>query len=292
MAEASQIAYVTSELSGVVTGVDVRSLQIVQRMEVANRPHNLEVTADGLIVVATQGTDTVSVIDPTMDQGTVKRISIGAPPHDLAVDADGRTVLVVSERGSLTRLDPVSGRVLQTVKLDGRPHNVIVSRRAAWITDILARRIFVLDGETVHTLPISVVGHDLAAHPASKELWVTPWSSNRTAIIDLETRREIARLQVGRYPSHKHLAFTEDGSEAWITEPESGSLFIVNAQTRRIVERVDLGGHPHHLRFAAGRAYVAVGPRDLVVLDVGTRSVIGRLEVGSEIHDVGLRPPK
>jgi YVTN family beta-propeller protein len=139
---------------------------------------------------------------------------------------------------------------------------------------------------------ISVVEHDLAVRPSSEELWVTPWSSDRAIIIDLKARKEVAGFRVGRSPSHKHLAFTDDGSEAWVTEPESGSLFVVNALTRTVVERVKLGGHPHHLRFAAGQVYVAVGPKDLVVLDVRTRGVIGRLAVGSEIHDIGLLPPK
>lgn len=79
-----------------------------------------------------------------------------------------------------------------------------------------------------------------------------------------------------------------DGIEAWITEPESGSLFVVESQTREVVERTDLQGHPHHVRFAGSRAYVAVGPSDHVVLDVATRGIIGRVAVGSAVHDVGL----
>jgi DNA-binding beta-propeller fold protein YncE len=270
-------------------GVDTGSLQIVRRVDVGARPHNLEVTADGLLVIATQGTDAVSVIDPTTDPATVKRIPIGMPPHDVAVGADGRTVFVVSERGLLARLDPGSGRVLQRIALRGRPHNVAPWRQAAWITDVSARRVFVVDSEQAQELPISIEGHDLAVRPGSGKLWVTPWSSDRTVVIDLGAQTEIAELRVGRKPSHKQLAFTADGSEAWVTEPESGSLFVVDAQTRRVRERVDLGGHPHHLRFAAGRAYVVVAPGDLVVLDVGTRGVINRVTVGSQVHDVALR---
>lgn len=94
---------------------------------------------------------------------------------------------------------------------------------------------------------------------------------------------------MGRDTSHKHIAFTEDGSEAWITEPSSGSLFVVDTLARRVFEWLDLEGHPHHLRFDAGRGHVACGPDGLVVLDARTRRVIIRVTVGSEVHDVGLR---
>lgn len=290
--ESSPIAYVTSEASGAVVGVDAVSLKTVRQFAVGSRPHNLKVTADGLLVIATQGTQTVSVVDPTTDPATINRIDIGMPPHDMAVSPDGRTVVVASGGGLLATLDPASGRILQKVGLKGRPHNVIVWRGAAWITDISARRILFVDGEKVQALPISVVGHDLAARPDAEELWVTPWDSDRIVILDSNTQREVAAFRVGKTPSHKHLAFTQDGREAWITEPESGSLFVVNAQTRQVVERVDLRGHPHHVRFADGRAFVVVGPGDLVVLDMRTRGVLGRIAVGSEVHDVGLRPAR
>jgi DNA-binding beta-propeller fold protein YncE len=290
VAQSSHIAYVTSEGAGTVSGVDTTSNRIIWHADVPGRPHNLEMTADGLLVVATQGIDAVSVVDATSDSAEVRRVDIGIPPHDVALDADGRTVFVVSEGGLLVRLDPATGRVLQRIELEGRPHNLALQRRAVWITDVSERRIFVLDGGKVRELPISIQGHDLAVRPGSQELWITPWSGNNTIIVDLESHREIAELQVGQTASHKHLAFTTDGSQAWITEPESGSLVVVDALTRKVVEQTGLGGHPHHVRFADGRAYVAVSPRELVTLDVKTRSVIARTPIGSAVHDIAFRP--
>lgn len=128
--------------------------------------------------------------------------------------------------------------------------------------------------------------------PGSNELWITPWHGGNTVIVDLSTRREIASLPAGRTPSHKHLAFTADGGEAWITEPESGRVFVVDAQTRKVVGDIDLHGSPHHARLAAGRAYVAAGPRNLDVIDVGSRTIIDRVRAGSEIHDIALQPAR
>jgi len=287
--EPSQVIYVTSERAGAIAVVDGGSLQMIRAIPVDDRPHNLKVTKDGLLLIATQGSNAVSVLDPGKDPPTVDRIDIGAPPHDLAVAEDGRTAYVVSGQGLLVRLDPFSGRVLQSVELEGSPHNAIVSGETAWITDVSSRRLLLVDPSLrVDSLPISIVGHDLALRPASEELWVTPWNSTRLVIIDRNSQEETAHLQVGRDAAHKHIAFTVDGSEAWVTEPSSGSIFVVDARTRQVAERVQLGGHPHHVRFADGRAYVAVASNDLVVLDVRSRRIIGRSAVGSGVHDVEI----
>jgi DNA-binding beta-propeller fold protein YncE len=291
-ADAPRAVYVTSELAGAVAVVAGEPPRVVREIVVGNRPHNLEATKGGLLVVATQGDNSLSVVDPGNDPPTVRRIRLGAPPHDVAVAEDGTTVYVLSERGLLAQVDPSSGQVLKTVELGGSPHDLIAAAGVVWITDISARRIIVVDaGFSVRALPISIVGHGLALRPGSPELWITPWAGNRTVIIDSGTGKEVADLRAGQDPSHKHIAFNEDGSEAWLSEPASGSIFVVDASTRRVAGRIGVGGHPHHVRFADGRAYVAVAPNDLVVLDARDRQLIGRLPAGSGVHDVELVDP-
>lgn len=52
-AQTSDTAYVTSESAGAISGIDTHSNRIVWRADIPGRPHNLEVTTDGLVVVAT-----------------------------------------------------------------------------------------------------------------------------------------------------------------------------------------------------------------------------------------------
>lgn len=285
-AQPASVVYASAEGSGALLGIDTNSLRVVRHFDVGNRPHNLDRTADGLLAVATQGANAVTIVDTKSE--SVDRIDLGVPPHDVAARAGGATAFVLSERGLLAEINPASRRVLRRIELEGRPHDVIAWRGTALITDISAGRIFVVEGDGVHTIPISVVGHDLAVRPGTQELWVTPWKSNRAVVVDLGGQKQIAEFRVGRAPSHKHLAFSEDGGEAWIAEPESGNVFVVDAKTREVVDRVALGGHPHHVRIAAGRAYVADGPNDLVILDAVNRRVLGRLAVGAGIHDVAV----
>lgn len=285
-------AYVTSELSDTVAVVAGDLSGVIEEIAVGNRPHNLEATEDGLLIVATQGDNSLSVIDPANDPPTVRRIGLDAPPHDIAVAQDGSSVFVLSERGLLAQVDPAAGEVLRTVELGGSPHDLAAAAGNIWVTDISSRRIFAIDAEfSVRELPISIAGHGIALRPGSEELWITPWAGTRAVIVDWGTGEQVADLEVGQDPSHKHIAFTDEGGEAWVSEPASGGIFVVDASTRSVAARIDAGGHPHHVRFAGGRAYVAVAPNELVVLDARNRRVISRLRAGSGVHDVELVDP-
>ena len=290
-AQAPGAIYVSSELSDEIIIIEGDPPRATREVPVGSRPHNLEATGGGLLLVATWGEDSLSIVDPGDDPPTVRRIQLGAPPHDVAVAEDG-TAYALSERGLLAHFDPTSGDILETVELSGRPHNLIVAAGSVWTTDISARRLFVIgEGLGVRELPISIVGHALARRPGTTELWVTPWDGNRTVIIDLGSGEEIADFEVGEDPSHKHVAFTEDGREAWISEPASGSIFVVDASTRSLAERIEIGGHSHHVRIAGERAYVTAAPNELVVLDARAHEIIGRLSAGSGVHDVELIKP-
>lgn len=278
----------TSELSDTVIAIEGDPPRAIREIAVGSRPHNLEATSGGLLLVATQGEDSVSVVNPGNDPPTVSSIHLGAPPHDIALAEDG-TAYVLSGRGLLAHVDPSSGDILETVQLSGSPHNLIAAAGNVWITDISSRRIFVVGaGLSVRELPISIVGHGLALRPGSTELWITPWDGNRSVIIDLDIEEEIADLEAGEDPSHKHVAFNEDGSEAWLSEPASSTIFVVDASARTVAERIDAGGHPHHVRFADERVYVAVAPNELLVFDARDRGIVGRLSAGSGVHDVAL----
>lgn len=291
-ADGLDAAYVTSELSNALVVVAEDPPRVIREIPVGNRPHNLEATSGGLLVVATWGENSLSVVDPRNDPPTVSRIDLDAPPHDIAVADDGTTVYVLSERGLLARIDPSSGEVLETLQLSGSPHNLVAAAGSVWITDTSSRRVFAVGaGQSVRELPISIVGHGIALRPGSTELWVTPWAGTRAVVIDSGSGEEIAEFQVGEDPSHKHIAFIEDGGEAWVSEPASGSIFVVDARARTVAEHIDVGGQPHHVRFADERAYAAVAPKEFVVFDVRDREVISRLSAGSGVHDIELVEP-
>jgi DNA-binding beta-propeller fold protein YncE len=58
-----------------------------------------------------------------------------------------------------------------------------------------------------------VAGRVLAVRPDGKEVWVTPWSGNTTAILDAGTRRLRGTMRLGRSP--QHVALKADGRDIW-----------------------------------------------------------------------------
>jgi YVTN family beta-propeller protein len=245
--------------------------------------------AGNRVIVATQGSKSVSALDAASLR-EVRRIPVGVTPHDVAASADGRRAFVLSPDGLLVVVDPASGRILQRVALRGRLHDLAVLDEDIWITDIASPVVTIMNAGTgagTATVFLPRPGHDLAMRPGAREVWITPWSGNAVVIIDARTRASLVVVRVGRSP--QHLAFTPDGREAWITETESGTLSVIDAAQRRTVATITIGGRPHHIAVDGRRAYVADGPSSVVVVDVRTRAVTGRIPVGLDPHDVVIQ---
>lgn len=278
---------VSNEDDGTVTVLAGKSLQVVATIRVGTRPHNLAVLRSGLLLVANWGSTAVSVIDLAARR-EVRRISLGVAPHDVAASSRPNEGYILSEQGALFVVDAGRGRILRRTTMRGRPHDLAVVAGDAWVTDLRARRLLIMDGQSgaAFTDGLPAVSHDLALRPGGREVWITPWSGNRVMIVDARSRRLRAVVRVGSSP--QHLAFTPDGRTAWIAETATGKAYMIDAERRRILGAVDLGGPPHHVAVDERRAYFAVGPSHLIVVDTRRQQIITRVMVGADPHDVVL----
>ncbi len=276
---------VSNEGAGTVTVVDIASLRVEATIRVGPQPHNLAALPGGLVLVATQGAREISMVAPA-PPGKTRRMRIPAVPHDVAAGIRGRGY-VLSAGGLLLTVDVQTARVIARTDLGGRPHDMAVVGDEIWVTDISRRDLTVVDGgklTPIARMRLPSPGHDLAARPGADEVWITPWTGNEIAIVHRPSRQIRRWVKVGRSP--QHLAFTADGREVWITETESERVYVVEASTGRVVGRIDLRGPPHHVAVAGRRAYVAIGPSSLVVIDIQQRQIIRRLRVGLHPHHV------
>lgn len=278
---------VSNEDAGTVSILVGRGLRLVGTIRVGARPHNLAVLRGGLLLVANWGSTAVSVIDLAARR-EVRRISLGVAPHDVAASSRPNEGYILSEQGALFVVDADRGRILRRTTIRGRPHDLAIVAGDVWVTDLRARRLLIMGGQrgAAFTDGLPAPGHDLALRPGGGEVWITPWSGNRVMIMDGRSHRLRGVLLVGSSP--QHLAFTPDGRTAWITETATGKAYMIDAERRRILGAVDLGGPPHHVAVDRRRAYFAVGPSHLVVVDTRSQQIITRVMVGADPHDVVL----
>ncbi|HVC92242.1 MAG TPA: hypothetical protein VND64_01060, partial [Pirellulales bacterium] len=127
------------------------------------------------LVTANQTSDTVSLVD-VKNRQVVDEVACGHRPAGLALAPDGRRVLVTaSYSGTLSVMEITEGKLKPTgsVRLGFEPVGVAVS-------------------------------------PDGKLAYVALEAGAAVAVVDLESLREAARIEVGRWP--RYLALTPDGS--------------------------------------------------------------------------------
>lgn len=139
-----------------------------------------------------------------------------------------------------------------------------------------------------------------AAFAAGGTLLVANRSGGSVALIDLETRTEIARLPIGPVIPHE-MAASPDGRWAVTGEYGTGAnpgrhLVVIDVPAARIVSRIDLGpaSRPHSMMFLADNRRVVVTMEQsdtLALVDIVDGEVLRTWPTGgNDSHMVRLAP--
>src|SRR5919107_4237674 len=127
--------YVTNEISGDLSVIDLRSSSVVGTIPVGKRPRGIRVSPDGrTLYVALSGSpiagpgvdeetlpppdrrfDGIGVIDVRSGK-LLKTLAAGSDPEQLAVSRDGRRLFVANEdAGEVTVVDVTDGSVVRRI---------------------------------------------------------------------------------------------------------------------------------------------------------------------------------
>lgn len=161
----------TTEFSGKVVKVDLRTLTVVSTLDVGGFPIDVRLAPSGeLFYVTNQARHGVSVID-----GVAMRelafIGTGRGAHGLAISRDA-TQLYVSNRlaGTVSVIDVATQRVVANWLVGGSPDMLQVSSdgRQLWTGNRYANSVVVIDtatGGVLATIPVGRAPHGLTYFP-------------------------------------------------------------------------------------------------------------------------------
>jgi YVTN family beta-propeller protein len=161
----SRTVFVSLQVSGEVAAVDLPAQKVLWKMPVGSAPAGLWLTpGDKYLLVGMTGSDYVAVVD-WRNRKVVKQIQVGKAAHNFRSMADGRHVLV-------------SSRVSNTIS-------------------IIDEETLEKTGEISGLLP----GPDDMELSADKRyLWVTFRFAKHVGIVDMQTKKLIKTIPVGRSP--------------------------------------------------------------------------------------------
>ncbi|MGA2751075.1 MAG: cytochrome D1 domain-containing protein [Verrucomicrobiota bacterium] len=166
--------------------------------------------ADGLLVVANKGDQTVGIIDPAAGRQLATVAEDGVTGHELIASPDGRRVFVPIYGDSGVGKAGSDGRLLRVI-------------------DLATRQI-------IGTVDF---GKGLRPHcamigPKDGLLYVTTELDQSVTIIDPATLKIVGRVPTGQEESHM-LAITRDGRRGYTANVGPGTVSVLDLEARKVL---------------------------------------------------------
>jgi YVTN family beta-propeller protein len=129
----------------------------------------------------------------------------------------------------------------------------------------------------------------IAITPDGTTAYVTNYSNSQPGlmIINIANRSMTGLITTPGYP--KSVFLTPDGTQAWVTSIDSSTIYIVDLFTQTVTTTLNTPGYAHTgLAFnpTGTRAYVAVQPSNLYVIDTATYDAVANITIGPVPNDV------
>ena len=134
---------------------------------------------------------------------------------------------------------------------------------------------------------------DLAVSPDGKYALTSNSTSDSVSLIDLASGALVSELPAGKRPFA--VAFSHDGRQAVVTNQFSDTVSFFGLEASRLKEEgtLEVGSEPRGIAISKDDrfAYVALAGEDAVVkIDLKTRKILKRVDVGDEPWHLGISP--
>jgi DNA-binding beta-propeller fold protein YncE len=157
-----------------------------------------------------------------------------------------------------TRTHP-SGTITATLRSDGRPFGVAVSRTGLVYCTLLDAKSLVrttLQVDSLATVAVDQVPTDVAFSPDGSWAFVTNQWTHALGIVDARTNQQVHAIPVPGDPYR--VAVGPEGQRVYVTT-NTGKLVLIDPAMRRIDRTVHLGGNLNGLALNADGTRIYVG---------------------------------
>jgi YVTN family beta-propeller protein len=198
--------------------VDLKEQKVLKRISTGGRPHNTLCSADGKhMYLAPMGSPKkVTIVDVSTHEpvGTipfsdvVRPIALSKDEKRLYANVDGLIGLETAEIDKREMIHRVSAELAaEHRKVASRSHGLAIrpDQKEIWECDVEHKEVHVYDitGEKpkqVATIPIGAQVYWLTFRPDGKICYVSARGGNAVAVVDVETRKLVTRVPVGKEP--------------------------------------------------------------------------------------------
>jgi len=199
---ATGLAYVTNRASGTVSVINTASNTVVgSAIRVGTSPQDVAVNTMGtpIVVVANNGSSSVSIIEPTLNN-KVTTVSLGfgnSAPTAVAISADGTRAYVthrnISGGGAVSVINTSTRKVISTIAVGSSPLDVAVAGTNVYVANSGSGSVSVINtaaNNGVTTINVGSSPTSLAVSPDGSVV-VVARSDDNVAVIDTKTKTVI-----------------------------------------------------------------------------------------------------
>lgn len=211
-------------------------------------PHGIAWLADGKIVVTTERSKSVAVVDPAAGRVAASIPTDQEATHMIAVTSDGKVAFTANIRsGTVSVLDLKSGKKIRDIAVGGEPEGIALSKeeQVLWVADLKGARVQAFDTESldkigeVATGPVPI---RVAASPDGRWIVTSNVGDGSLTLIDAASRKKVRDIP---------LAGTQDAGQVTILFGPDGKLYAAETG-RNTVAEVDLESGKVLRRLPAG----------------------------------------
>jgi YVTN family beta-propeller protein len=222
-------------------------------------PYNLYFTPDGkFAIVVAEARRRLDFYDPhTWQRKNSVSVPTCAGVDHLDFTADGRMLLASCEfANSLIVFDVARESVLRTITLprraDGMPQDVKLSPdgRVFYVADMMNDGVHLIDAATFKVIGFLATGdgaHGLYVDRTSTRLFVTNRDEGSISIIDLASRRQVAKWRLPGGGSPDMGNFSADGTVLWLSGRYNSVVYAIRTTDGHVIARIPVGAGPHGL---------------------------------------------
>ncbi|MFK7859904.1 MAG: PQQ-dependent catabolism-associated beta-propeller protein [Granulosicoccus sp.] len=256
--------YVSNEKDNTISVIDGDSLEVVETIDVGQRPRGIVLSNDGtLLYMCTSDDNHVEVMNVETKE-ILHTLPSGPDPELMALSPDGKYLYIANEDDNLVTVVDVDERLKVT------------------------------------EIPVGIEPEGIGLSPDGKWLVNTSETTNMAHFINTETLEIEANVLVDTRP--RVAQFTQDGGEVWVSAEIGGSVAVIDTDTKEIKTRItfDVRGLPPETIQPVGiklstdgsnKAYIALGPSARVaVVDMTTYEVEDYMLVGPRVWNLEFSP--
>ncbi len=318
--DATGFVYTADEHGNSLSAVDLAARR-VQTVPIAISPHNVQATADGVLILAVGNPATGSDLEGHGDaghdgdaegqllvfdsrslaSGPLASVAVGEHPAHVVVDRGGRRAFItLAGDDAMAVVDLVQFKLERTIATGRYPHGLRISPdgRFIYVADVEDGSVSVLDASElaeVARIPVGKAPVQVGFTPDGSRVYVSLRDENKVAVIDTATRKVIARIAVGRSPIQVHA--TPDGRFVYVanqgTEAEpADTVSVIDVATGVVIDTIRTGKGAHGVAVSDDGRYVFVTnivAGTISVIDTATRSVIDTIPVGHGPNGITFR---